>query len=178
MSVGNGGSGRSGGNGGGREALEPSTLRGRPEPCLRHFCVFLENRVGRLRELLAHVESLDVKVLAISIVDSVDSANVRLIFNNADRARERLELSGYMFCESDVVGVELPDGDKPLAEVCSALLKGELNIHHMAILRYKRRGKSAAAIYVDDVDTALRVIEDAGLKPITEAELNDQDDDL
>jgi hypothetical protein len=163
---------------GDRSVMEPGTARERAWPCLRQFCVFLENRVGRLAELLRHLESIDVRVLAISIVDSVDCANVRLIFNQTDRAREKLELANYLFSESDVVGVELDDDDKPLAAVCTALLKAELNIHHVAMLRYRRRGKSAVALYVDDVDLALRSLEDAGLRVITEGDLVDQDEYL
>uniref|UniRef100_A0A7C2JXT4 Acetolactate synthase n=1 Tax=Schlesneria paludicola TaxID=360056 RepID=A0A7C2JXT4_9PLAN len=162
----------------GHDVLDPLTARDRSWPCLRQFCVFLENRVGRLNELLRHLESLDVRVLAISIVDSVDCANVRLIFNQTDRAREKLELANYLFSESDVVGVELDDSDKPLATVCTALLKAELNIHHVAMLRYRRRGRSAVAMYVDDVDLALRTLEDAGLRIITEGDLADQDEYL
>jgi hypothetical protein len=163
---------------GDRAVIEPETARARSWPCLRQFCVFLENRVGRLCGLLKDLESLDVRVLAISIVDSVDCANVRLIFNPADRAREKLELANYLFSEADVVGVELDDGDKPLTDVCTALLKAELNIHHVAMLRYRNRGKSAAALYVDDVDLALRTLEDAGLQIVTEGDLADQDEYL
>src|SRR5215469_2874985 len=107
----------------GGEPTDVETMRGRDWPCLRQFCVFLENRVGRLNDLMRQLESLDTRVMAMSIFDSVDFAMVRLMFNNADRAREKLELSGFLFSESDVVGVHLPDADKPFHEVCSALVK-------------------------------------------------------
>jgi hypothetical protein len=163
---------------GGEEMTAPDTMRGRSWPCLRQFCVFLENRVGKLNELMRQVESLDTRVLAMSIVDSVDFAMVRLMFNNADRAREKLELSGFLFSESDVVGVELPEGDKPFHEVCATLLKAEVNIHHAYPLLYRRRGRGAVAIYVDAVDTALNVLNAAGQRVITETDLQDDDEYL
>lgn len=151
------------------EILEASTLRGEGWPCLRQFCVFLENRVGRLNELMRQVESPESRVVALSIVDSVDFAMVRLIFNNADRAREKLSLSQFLFSENDVVGVELPlEADKPLAMICGVLIKGELNIHHSYPLMYHRRGRAAVAVYVDDVDMAQSLLRDAGLRIITE----------
>jgi hypothetical protein len=162
---------------GGSAYVDPETLRAHNWPCLRQFVVFLENRVGRLRELMRQVESLDVRVLAVSIVDSVDCANVRLIFNNSDRARERLELANFLFSESDLVGVELPpDDDRPFDRICTALLKAELNIHHASYLRYRRNGCSAVAMYVDDVDLATKSLEEAGLRVITEGDLLDQDE--
>lgn len=162
----------------GGEFTEAETMQGRAWPCLRQFCVFLENRVGRLNDLMRQLESLDTRVLAMSIVDSVDFAMVRLMFNDADRAREKLDLSGFLFSESDVVGVELPDGDKPFHEVCTALVKAELNIHHAYPLLYRRRGRGAVAIFVDDVDGALSVLKAAGHRVITENDLLDDDEYL
>jgi hypothetical protein len=165
-------------NFGGGEFTEAETMRARAWPCLRQFCVFLENRVGRLNDLMRQVESVDTRVLALSIVDSVDFAMVRLILNDADRAREKLELSGFLFSESDVVGVELPAGEQPLHEVCSTLMKAEVNIHHAYPLLYRHRGRGAVAIYVDDVDTALNVLHAAKHRVITESDIQDDDEFL
>lgn len=155
----------------GGEFADQDTLHGQNWPCLRQFCVFLENRVGRLNQLMRHLETMDVKVLGVSMVDSVDFANVRLIFNNTDRAREKLELSNFLFSESDVVGVELPDEEMPFATVCTALMKAEINIHHVFMLKYHRGGRSAVAIYVDDVDRAVKIMEEVGLRVLTEGDL-------
>jgi len=160
----------------GGEFTDAETMRGRTWPCLRQFCVFLENRVGRLNDLMRHVESMDTRVLAMSIVDSVDFAMVRLMFNNSDRAREKLELSAFLFSESDVVGVELPEGEQPFHDVCTTLMKAEVNIHHAYPLLYRHRGRAAVAIYVDDVDTALNVLHAAKHRVITETDLQDDDE--
>ncbi len=160
----------------GGEETGTETMRGRDWPCLRQFCVFLENRVGRLNDLMRQLESPDSRVLAMSIVDSVDFAMVRLMFNDADRAREKLELSGFLFSESDVVGVELPEGDKPFHEVCSALVKAEVNIHHAYPLLYRRNGRGAIAMFVDDVDQAVQILLEAGQRVITENDLHDDDE--
>ena len=162
----------------GGEETGTETMRGRDWPCLRQFCVFLENRVGRLNDLMRQLESMDSRVMAMSIVDSVDFAMVRLMFNNADRAREKLELSGFLFSESDVVGVELPEGDKPFHEVCSALVKAEVNIHHAYPLLYRRHGRGAIAMFVDDVDQAVHILQEAGQRVVTENDLHDDDEYL
>ena len=157
----------------GGDTTAAETMQSRGWPCLRQFCVFLENRVGRLSELMKLVEDLDTQVVALSIVDSVDFAMVRLMFSNTDRGREKLSLSGFLFSESDVVGVELPESEKPLSEVCTALVKAELNIHHAYPLLYRHRGRSVVAMYVDDVDLSVKVLRDAGFRIITESDLLD-----
>jgi hypothetical protein len=163
---------------GGKDLTESETLEGRAWPCLRQFCVFLENRVGRLNELMRHVENVDLRVVGLSIVDSVDFAMVRLIFNNTDRAREKLELSGFLFSESDVVGIELPEDDMPLTTICTTLVKAEMNIHHAYPLLYRHRGRGTVALFVDDVDLAIKVLREASLRVITESDLLDDDEFL
>lgn len=163
---------------GGQDLTEADTLHGRDWPCLRQFCVFLENRVGRLNELMRHLESLDVRVVGLTIVDSVDFAMVRLIFNNTDRAREKLQLSGFLFSESDVVGVELPDDSMPLSSICTTLVKAEMNIHHAYPLLYRHHGHGTVALFVDDVDHTVQLLREAGYRVITEGDLLADDEFL
>jgi hypothetical protein len=51
------------------------------------------------------------------------------------------------------------------------LVKGEVNIHHANVLRYRRNGHSAIAMYVDDTDLAVKILDDGGYHVITEGDL-------
>jgi hypothetical protein len=161
---------------GGGQATEAVTARARAWPCLRQFAVFVENRVGRLHELLRLFESHEIRVVALSIANSVDCAFVRIMVNDADRGREILQLSKFPFAEIDLIGVELPDGSQPFVQICLALLQAELNIHYTYPLLYHRSGRGAIAMYVDDVDLALRTLEEKGLNIVTESDLLMDDD--
>ena len=163
---------------GGESTVDPSTMRGRCWPCLRQFGIFLENRVGRLHDLLRHIERHDLKVMALSIVESVDYAVVRLMVNNYDRAKDVFSLSGFTVFESDIVGVELPDDPQPFARICLALLQAEVNIHYTYPLLYRRQGRGAIALCVDDVDQGMRILADKGHRIITETDLMDYDEYL
>ncbi len=163
---------------GDEEVMDPLTMRGQDWPCLRQFCVFLENRVGALHDLLRRFEGHDIRVVALSIANSVDCAIVRLMLNNTDRGREILDLSGLTYSESDLVGVELPDSTQPHVEICIALLQAELNLHYTYPLLFRRHGHGAIAMYVDDVDLAMKTLQEKGLKLISERDLWDQDDEM
>jgi hypothetical protein len=163
---------------GGGAAADPATMRGRDWPCLRQFGVFLENRVGSLNDLMRHLERSDLRIVALSIVDSVDCAIVRLMLNHYERGRELLDLSGFTVFETDVIGVELPDDPQPFVRVCTALLRAEVNIHYSYPLLYRRRGRGAIALYVDDVDLGLKTLYEKGLTVVTERDLLEDDEDL
>ena len=156
--------------------LHPSTMRGRSWPCLRQFCFFLENRVGRLHDLLRRVEQQELRVVALSISDSVDCAVARVVLNNVERGREIFNLTNFTFFESDVVGVELPDDPQPFVSICTALLQAELNIHYTYPLLYRRRGREAIALFVDDIDLGLKTLTETGHRIITESDLLEDDE--
>jgi len=160
------------------DILDPLTMRGRDWPTLRQFCVFLENHVGALHDLLRRFEGHEIRVVALSIANSVDCAIIRLMLNNSDRGREILDLSGLTYSESDLVGVELPMSSQPYVEICIALLQAELSIHYTYPLLFRRGGHGAIALYVDDVDLAMKTLKDKGLRLISERDLLDHDDEM
>ena len=86
---------------------------------------------------------------------------------------DRLELTAWA---RDSIGVELPDGQQPFVQICLALLQAELNVHYTYPLLYHRSGRGAIALYVDDVDLALKTLEDKGLHIVTESDLLADDD--
>lgn len=160
---------------GGGVVTPAQTSRGRTWPTLRQFAVFVENRVGRLHDLMRHLESHSIRVVALSIANSVDCAIVRLMVNDSDRGHEVLELSRFSYAEIDLVGVELPDGPQPFVQICLALLQAEVNVQYAYPLLYHRR-RGAIALYVDDVDLALRTLEEKGLTIVTETDLQLDDE--
>jgi hypothetical protein len=162
--------------GGGDDLTDTLTMRSHDWPCLRQFNIFLENRVGRLHELMRLFEGREIRIVALSIANSVDCAFVRLMVNDTDRAREILQFSHFSFAETDLVGVELPDAPQPFVRICLALLQAELNIHYTYPLIYRRNGRGAIAMYVDDVDLALKTLSEKGLQTITERDLLLADD--
>ncbi len=147
------------------------TGRGRDWPSIRQFSVFLENRVGQLSELIRHFRNTKIKVVALSIVDSVECAIVRMVLSHPEQGREILQRAGRAVSEADLIGVEFPQSDQPLLEVCSALLQGEINIHYAYPFIVQPHGRSAIALYVDDHEAAVELLKRRNLRVLTEADL-------
>ena len=158
------------------EYADSTTMRGRDWPSLRQFCVILENRVGSLNDLMRRLERYDMRIIALSINDTIDLAIARVMLDNVERGRELFELSGLSFFENDMLGVELPDEPQPFVSICTALLQAEVNVNYMYPLLYRRQGHGAVALHVDDMDTAIQVLNDKGLKLVTEGDLAFDDD--
>ena len=157
--------------GGGVEAPF-GTIRGRNWPTIRQFSVFVENRVGQLSELMRRFEGSRVRVVALSIIDSVDIAIVRVVLSHPEQGRELLERAGFAIAESDLIGVELPRSSQPLLSVCTALLQAEVNIHYAYPLLVHPHGRPAVALHVDNVEMAMNTLQEKGFTMVREADLS------
>ena len=151
------------------------TMRGRDYPAIRQFTVFLENRVGQLLEVVRRFEGSNVRIVAVTISDSAECALVRFLLSDPEAGREILERAGLPICESDLIGVELPDTQQPLLQVCTALLAAEVNISQVYPLLTRPRGRPAVALMVDNIEMALDTLDNKGFHAINEDELKEFD---
>src|SRR5918993_2613613 len=131
-----------------------ATMRGRDYPSIRQFTVFLENRVGQLMDVVRRFEGSNVRIVALTISDSTECAFVRFLLSDPEAGREILERAGLALIETDLIGVELPDGPQPLLQVCTALLQVEVNIVQAYPVLTRPHGRPVVAIMVDNPEAA------------------------
>jgi hypothetical protein len=152
------------------------TMRGRNFPAIRQFTVFLENRVGKLLEVIRRFEGSRVKIVAMTISDSGECAFARFLFSLPEQGREILERAGLAIIESDLIGLELPDTAQPLQEICTALLQAEVNITQAYPLLIHPRGRAAVALMVDNIEMGQETLSSKGFRMITENDLLEGDE--
>ena len=148
-----------------------ATMRGRSFPALKQFTVFLENRVGQLLEIVRRFEGSRVRIVALSINDATECSFVRFVLSHPEQGREILERAGLPLIETDLVGIELPDGPQPLLQVCTALLAAEVNIIQAYPLMMPPGEKPSVALMVDNMDMAFETLGAKQFRIITEADL-------
>ncbi|HIF30507.1 MAG: acetolactate synthase [Pirellulaceae bacterium] len=149
------------------------TMRGRNFPTIRQFTVFLENRVGQLLEVVRRFEGSKVRIVALSINDATECSFVRFLLSHPEQGREILERGGLAMIESDLIGVELPDGAQPLLQVCTALLQAEVNIVQAYPLIIRPHGRPSVALMVDNIEMGQDTLNSKGFQMITEGDLTD-----
>jgi hypothetical protein len=154
-----------------QSAIDTPTMRGRNYPAIRQFTVFLENRVGKLLEVIRRFEGSRVKIVALSISDTCECAFARFLLSHPEQGREILERAGLAIVESDLLGIELPEGPQALLDVCTALLQAEVNIIQAYPLLARPHSKPAVALMVDNIEMAQETLGAKGFTMITENDL-------
>lgn len=128
----------------------------RAEP-VKQFSVFTANRLGRLYELVGLLTSREVHVVALTVLDSTDSAIIRLVVDDPDRARNLFLDHGFSFAQCDLVVVELSSATE-LGGLMAALLEAELNVNYLYSFIPHPDGKSMLAMSMEDNEMAEHIL--------------------
>lgn len=157
--------------------VDDLTARGYQSPYNTQFSVFLDNRVGRLLDLLEVFEGQAVRVAALSVIDSADHAVVRLVTSHSDLARNLLKRHRLPFAEAEILVVELGEG-QTMTSMCTTLLAAELNIHYAYPLLIRPRNKTAIGLHTDDQHLAGQLLRRKLFTLLAEIDLADTGNDL
>jgi hypothetical protein len=149
------------------------TMRGRDYPTIRQFSVFLENRVGRLLEIVRRFQNTSSRIVALNINDAYECSIVRFVLTHPEQGREILERAGLAMIESDLIAIELPQVKQPMIEICEALLQAEINLVQTYPLLVRSQGSMIVALMVDNIELAQETLACQGFTMITENDLLD-----
>jgi len=144
------------------------TLTGVP---VKHFSIFLQNKVGALLEVVKFFEENGVVVLAFCIVDSAESSIARMIVSDPVLVSSLLHEHDIAFSQTTVLVVELAEGASDLGHLLNCLLMAEVNILFSYPLLVRPRGKALLVLHVDDNECASVVLQGEGHEILTQADL-------
>lgn len=148
-------------------AAQTSTSSNDP---VKQFSVFAENRVGRLYDLTALLRENNIHVMAITVLDTTDSAIIRVILDDPDKARELMVNNDFPYTESDILAVEITD-ESELKGVLAALFEAEINVHYVYSFIKRPGGRSAIAINAEDTDVAAQALNRRGFHVLTQRDI-------
>lgn len=137
---------------------------GRYEPVIQ-FSIHADNKVGSLNEIVGLLAIQHVHIMAISVLDTTDSAIIRLIVDYPQEAQKLLIERQFSFVQSELIAVELPE-ESDLKIVTCALVQAEINIHYIYPFLVRPNGRYAIAIRLEDNDLAADTLKRSQLRVI------------
>jgi hypothetical protein len=138
---------------------------------VKQFSVFVQNRVGRLFDLTALLKDNNVHIMAVTVLDTTDSAIVRLVVDDPDKARELMVNNDFPYTECDILAIEITD-ESEFRNVLAALFEAEINIHYVYSFIKRPDGKHALAINAEDTDVAAQALGTHGFKVLTQRDIS------
>ena len=105
---------------------------------IQQLSVFLENREGRLDEVLTVLGKNDVNIVALSLADTADYGMLRMIVSDPMKGRMVLKEAGITAMLTDVVAIRVPHATGSLSNACIGGSKSECGIY-VCICQWSRR---------------------------------------
>jgi hypothetical protein len=141
-----------------------------PDPVVQ-FSVFTPNRLGRLHDLIAVLGSHGVNVLALTILDTTDSAIIRLVVDDPDKGRALLHEHEFPFTESQLLVVEVNSATE-LGRLMSALLEAELNVNYLYSFIPHPNNKSILGLSMEDNEVGEQVLRRHQFRVLRQADVS------
>ena len=125
----------------------------------KQLTVFIENRTGRLAEVLGVLREHNVNILSLSLADTTEFGLLRLIVDDAVTGKEMLTAKGFSSLLSDVSIIKIPHEVGSLQELLKIIDKNGVNIEYMYGLSVKSNDafivlKASDSKKVDEILTA------------------------
>ena len=97
----------------------------------KQLTVFVENRTGRLCEVLNVLKDNKVNILSLSLADTTEFGLLRLIVDNPALGKEKLTDGGFSSLISDVSIIKIPHISGSLQELLRVIDEARVNIEYM-----------------------------------------------
>lgn len=125
------------------------------------FSVFMVNKPGVLARVLGEVAKAKVNILALTVMDSAEHGVMRVVFDDAEKARAILSSLNMPFNETEVLCITLDNKSGALATVMERLAKAHINVCYAYCTAGARGGRTTGVIKVPHVKKAMRVLNQA-----------------
>ena len=125
----------------------------------KQLTVFIENRTGRLSEVLNVLRLNNVNILSLSLADTTEFGLLRLIVDNPALGKEKLTENGFSSLLSNVSIIQIPHKVGSLQELLRIIDNNGINIEYMYGLSIESEEayvvlKASDSAKVDEILTA------------------------
>ena len=97
----------------------------------KQLSVFIENRKGRLGEVLRVLKDNGVNIQSLSLADTTEYGLLRLIVDNPEEGKAQLLDAGFSAMLTDVLIIKVPHTPGGLQDVLLAVSDSDINVEYM-----------------------------------------------
>ncbi len=139
---------------------------------MKQLSVFLENRAGRLGEVLSVLKQENINIVSMSLADTSDYGLLRLLVDKPEAGKEALREQGYSAMLTDVLAVRLAHKVGQLQTLLEVICKSDINIEYMYALS---TGTDDASIVIktSDLEKAAEVLKETEVELVAASDIQE-----
>ncbi len=131
--------------------------------------VFLENKSGRLTEVLEVLGKEKIRITALTVADTSEFGILRLILPEPEKARSLLRENHFTVNLSEVISVIAPNEARYYARVLKVLSDLEISVEYT--YAFSRGTKSIIILRCSNNDLAIKALKEHELELLNASEL-------
>lgn len=130
---------------------------------VRQISVFIENKPGTMVKITDALGTGGIDIRAASLADTQDFGILRLIVDDADKARNILSEIGCVTSVTDVIAAEVSDEPGAMTTLLNQTASTGLNIEYMYAFISPKNHKAYIVLRIKDVEKAIKTLSEAGI---------------
>lgn len=127
---------------------------------IQQLSVFLENREGRLDEVLKTLADHEVNIVALSLADTSDYGMLRMIVSDPEKGKRVLKEVGITAMLTDVVALRVPHATGSLSKAMHQIVEGGVNVEYM--YAFANGNDASAVLKCDDPKRVVEILLESG----------------
>ena len=131
---------------------------------VKQLSIFVENKSGRLADIIDAIAAAGIDIRAVSIADTTDFGILRLIVDKTDEAEKALKSMGLTVRLTDVIAIEISDTPGGFASALNVLKDRDVEIEYAYAFISRDEGRACVILRVDDNDKAIKLFGENGVK--------------
>lgn len=136
---------------------------------IKQVSVFIENKQGKLSDVVKTISEADINIRAMSIGDSQDFGILRLIVSDTEKAQKILSEDRIVKI-TDVIAVKMDDTHGALYKILKVLEEAQINLEYT--YAFTAKGEGAYVVFrVDNVAEAEKIFVEHGIKVMEEQDI-------
>ena len=136
----------------------------------KQISVFIENRQGRLGEVLEVLKKNKVNILSLSLADTTEYGLLRLIVDNPELGKDKLIEDGFSTMLTDVLVIKIAHKAGSLQEFLTLISNNDVNVEYMYGL--STDGDEASVVLkTSDLEKASKILSENGIETLTNENL-------
>lgn len=136
----------------------------------KQLSVFIENRQGRLGEVLNVLKANNVNILSLSLADTTEYGLLRLIVDNPETGKIKLAEGGFSTMLTDVLVLKINHEAGSLQGLLKILSENGVNIEYMYGLSIDG-DEASVVLKASDLTKADEVLSNNGVKTLSSEEI-------
>ena len=135
----------------------------------KQISVFIENRKGRLGEVLDVLKASNVSILSLSLADTAEYGLLRMLTDRPQEGKTALSAAGFSCMLSEVFILKVPHTPGALQEILRVISDEELSVEYMYGLSVSS-DVASIVVKTSDLQKAENVFEKYGIQTLSDGE--------